>query len=98
MEIKSNKVYYGVKYNKSCGDYNYRRIFEFSSLEKAEKYFDDIYNIYQEAMSIEERSCATVFLVKLHGSDEEVLAYFGMNLSFFNGSAMWVSRSYSLGG
>lgn len=98
MEIKSNKVYYGVKYNKSYDDRNYRRVFEFSSRVKAENYFDSLFDIYQKEMSVEERSASTVFLVKLHGSDEEVLAYFGMNLSFFNGSPMWVSRSYSLGG
>lgn len=98
MEIKTNKVYYGVKYNKSYSEYNYRRIAEFKSLQKAEEYFDNLYKVYNEGMPIEERSATTVFLVKLHGYDEEVLAYFGMNLSFFNGAPMWVSRSYSLGG
>ena len=97
MEIKTNKVYYGVKNIKSAEDYNYRRIFEFSSLEKAEKYFDNLYQIYDEAMSVEERSNTTVFLVKILDNDEEVLAYFGMGLRFFNGAPMWVSRSYSKG-
>lgn len=98
MEIKTNKIYYAVKYNKSSSDYNFRRIFEFNNLTRAESYFDSLFKIYDEEMSFEEKTNTTVFLVKLHHNDEEVLSYFGMGLSFFNGSAMWVSRSYSLGG
>lgn len=98
MEIKTNKIYYAVKYNKSASDYNFRRVLEFNDLTRAENYFDGLFKIYDEEMSLEEKTNTTVFLVKLHHNDEEVLAYFGMGLSFFNGAPMWVSRSYSLGG
>lgn len=96
MKIKSNKNYYAVKAHKSSQGYNKRSIIEYADKENAEKYFDNVYEIYSK-LSVEEQSHITVFLVKLHGDDEEVLAYFGMGLSFFNGSPMWVSEAYVKG-
>lgn len=96
MEIKSNKKYYAVKVNKSSQGYNKRSIIEYADKENAEKYFDNVFKIYSE-LSVEEQSHVTVFLVKLHQNDEEVLAYFGMGLSFFNGSPIWVSETYAKG-
>lgn len=94
MEIKTNKIYYAVKNSKSAKDYNFRRIFEFNNLEKAEQYFDNTFKIYDEEMTEEEKTNTTVMLVKMQANDEQVLAYFGMGLRFFNGSPMWVSKSY----
>ena len=98
MEIKTNKIYYSVKCSKSAKDYNFRTIFEYNNLEKAEQYFDNTFKIYDEEMSEEEKTNTTVMLVKMQANDEQVLAYFGMGLHFFNGSPMWVSKSYVKGG
>lgn len=98
MEIKTNKVYYAVKYSKSEKNYNFRRIFEFSTQAQAEKYFDDSYAIYANEITAEERTKTTVFLVRMCNNEEDVIAYFGMNLSFSNGAPMWVSRSFIKGG
>lgn len=92
MEIKTNKVYYRVKYNHSSEFYNYRVVHEYEDYEIAK----DCLEIYKKRylkMSKEEQTNNTYFLCEFVNGEEDVIAYFGMGLAF-NDKPVWVSYRF----